>query len=140
MAMRWRIQCQKHRDTYEILWYEFDANEMYEYVEAAYAPGSWQTSTATTLFSSTCTLCTVLVYKHRWASTSISMSAISDIRHQHLLFRYRRQICRTEKHHSDIRSVPISTSEFIPISNIEEKIYIFLQNRTRAPWNGKQAL
>jgi hypothetical protein len=58
---------------------------------------------------------------HRWASTSISMSAISDIRHRHLLFRYRRQICWTEKRHSDIGSVPISTSELIPISDIEEK-------------------
>jgi hypothetical protein len=61
------------------------------------------------------------VYGHRWASTLISMSAISDIRHRHLLFRYRRQICRTEKRHSDIGSVLISTSEFIPISDIEEK-------------------
>jgi hypothetical protein len=60
-------------------------------------------------------------YRHRWASTSISMSAISDIRHRHLIFQYRRQICRTEKRHSDIGSVPISTSELIPISDIEEK-------------------
>ncbi len=58
---------------------------------------------------------------HRWASTSISMSAISDIRHRHLSLRYWRQICRTEKRHSDIGSVPISTSELIPISDIEEK-------------------
>ncbi len=58
---------------------------------------------------------------HRWASTSISMSAISDILHRHLLFGYRRQICRTEKRHSDIGSVLISTSESIPISDIEEK-------------------
>jgi hypothetical protein len=58
---------------------------------------------------------------HRWASTSISMSAISDIRHRHLLFRYRRQIYRTEKPHSVMGSVLISTSEFIPISDIEEK-------------------
>jgi hypothetical protein len=77
---------------------------------------------------------------HRWASTSISMSVISDIRHRHLLFRYRRQICWTEKRHSDIGSVPISTSEFIPISDIEEKIYASLQIQTHAPWNGKQAL
>ncbi len=49
------------------------------------------------------------------------MSAISDIRHRHLLFQYRREICRTEKRHSDIGSVLISTSEFIPISDIEEK-------------------
>jgi hypothetical protein len=34
--------------------------------------------------------------QHTWASTSISMSAISDIWHRHLLFRYRRQICRNE--------------------------------------------
>jgi hypothetical protein len=60
-------------------------------------------------------------YDHRWASTSISMSAISDIRHRHLLLRYRRQICRTGKRHSDIGSVPILASEFIPISDIEEK-------------------
>jgi hypothetical protein len=59
--------------------------------------------------------------RHRWASTSISMSAISDIRHRHLSSRYRRQICRIEKRYSDIGSVPISTSEFIPISDIEEK-------------------
>ncbi len=59
------------------------------------------------------------------------MSAISNIRHRHLLFRYRRQICRTEKRHSDIGSVPISTSEFIPISDIEEKKNFILQIRTR---------
>jgi hypothetical protein len=53
------------------------------------------------------------------------MSAISDIRHRHLLFWYRRQIYRTEKRHSDIGSVPISTSEFIPISDIEENIFPF---------------
>ncbi len=52
---------------------------------------------------------------HRWASTSISMSAISDIRHRHMLFRYRRQICRTEKRHSEIGTLPISTSEFTPM-------------------------
>ncbi len=44
---------------------------------------------------------------------------ISDIRHRHLLFRYRKKICRTENCHSDIGSVPISTSESIPISNIQ---------------------
>ncbi len=57
---------------------------------------------------------------HRWASTSASMSAISDIRHQHLLFRYRKKICRTENCHSDIGRVPISTSESIPISDIKK--------------------
>jgi hypothetical protein len=46
-----------------------------------------------------------LHHMHRWALTSILMSAISDIRHRHLLFRYRRQICWTEKRHSDIGSV-----------------------------------
>ncbi len=35
--------------------------------------------------------------RHRWASTSILMSAIFDIRHRHLLFRYWRQIRRTGK-------------------------------------------
>jgi hypothetical protein len=46
---------------------------------------------------------------------------VGDIRHRHLLFRYRREICRTENRHSDIGSVPISTSKLIPISDIEEK-------------------
>jgi hypothetical protein len=77
---------------------------------------------------------------HRWASTSISVSAISDIRHRHLLFRYRRQICRIEKFHSDIESVPISTSEFILISDVEETNFLILQIRTRAPWKCKWAL
>ncbi len=45
--------------------------------------------------------------QQRWASTSILMSVISDIRHRHLLFRYRRQICQIENCHSDIWSVPI---------------------------------
>ncbi len=62
------------------------------------------------------------VLAHRWASTSILMSVISDIRHQHLLFRYRRQLCQTENIHSDIESVPISTSMPLPISDIEKKI------------------
>ncbi len=60
------------------------------------------------------------MYDHRWASTSTSISAISDIRHRHLLFRYRKKICRTENCHSDIRRVPISTSESIPISDIQK--------------------
>jgi hypothetical protein len=63
-------------------------------------------------------LYSIVTTGHRWASTSILMSAISDIRHRHLLLRYRRQICRTENCHSDIRSVLISTSESIPISDI----------------------
>ncbi len=48
---------------------------------------------------------------------------VGDIRHRHrhLLFWHWRQICWTENHHSDIGSFPISTSEFIPISDIEEK-------------------
>ncbi len=58
---------------------------------------------------------------HRWASTSISMTAIFDIRHRHLLFQYRRQICQTEKRHSDIGSLPTLTPEFIAISDIEEQ-------------------
>ncbi len=47
------------------------------------------------------------------------MSAISDIRHRHLLFQYRKKICRTENCHSDIGRVPILTSESIPISTSE---------------------
>jgi hypothetical protein len=78
------------------------------------------------------TLIILLGDHHKWASTSISMSAISDIRHWHLLFRYRRQICRTEKSHSDIGSVLISTSEFIPISDIEEtKILLHADSNPR---------
>jgi hypothetical protein len=53
---------------------------------------------------------------HRWASTSTLISAISDIQHRHLLFGYRKKICRTENCYSDIGRVPISTSESIPIS------------------------
>ncbi len=36
----------------------------------------------------------------------------------------------TEKRHYDIESVPISTSELIPISDIEEKKFFTLQIRT----------
>ncbi len=68
---------------------------------------------------------------HRWALTSILMSAISDIWHRHLLFRYRRQICRTEKRHSDIGSLPISTSALIPISDIEVKIFLPVDSNAR---------
>jgi hypothetical protein len=46
------------------------------------------------------------------------MSTISDIRHRHLLFQYRRQLFRTENCHYDIGSVPILTSESIPKSDI----------------------
>jgi hypothetical protein len=45
---------------------------------------------------------------------------IGDIRHRHLLFRYRKKICRTENCYSDIGRVPISTSESIPISDIQQ--------------------
>ncbi len=38
----------------------------------------------------------LVCFRHRWASTSTSISAISDIRHRHLLFRYQKKICRTE--------------------------------------------
>jgi hypothetical protein len=57
---------------------------------------------------------------HRLASTSILMPVISDIWHQHLLLWYRKKIRRTEKSHFDIGRVPISTSESIPISNIQK--------------------
>jgi hypothetical protein len=48
---------------------------------------------------------------------------VGDIQHptSTYVIRYRRQICLTEKRHSNIGSVPISTSELIPISHIEEK-------------------
>ncbi len=69
-----------------------------------------------------------LIFPHSQSTSFFRGSAgididlnVGDIRHQHLLFWYRRQICRTEKRHSDIESVPISTSEFVPISDIEEK-------------------
>ncbi len=61
------------------------------------------------------------LFPHRWASTSILVSAISDIRHRHLLFRYRKKICWTENCHSDTGRVPISTSESIPISDIQNR-------------------
>ncbi len=58
------------------------------------------------------------------------MLEISDIRHRHLLFRYRNQICRTNPFHSDIGRVPLSTSASIryrtksisdiPISKIDQ--------------------
>ncbi len=60
-------------------------------------------------------------WEHRLASTSISY--VDDIRHRHLLFQYRKKICQTENCHSDIRRVPILTSESIPISIIQ-KIFI----------------
>jgi sulfate adenylyltransferase subunit 1 (EFTu-like GTPase family) len=50
---------------------------------------------------------------HRWASTSISVLAVSDI-----------DICYSdiEDKYVGLKNViPISTSEFIPISDIEEK-------------------
>jgi hypothetical protein len=61
--------------------------------------------------------------QQKCSATSTSISAISDIRHRHLLFRYRKKICRTENCHSDIGRVPISTSESILISDIQ-KIFI----------------
>jgi hypothetical protein len=44
---------------------------------------------------------------------------IGDIRHRHLLFWYRKKICRMENCHSNIERVPISTSGCIPLSNIK---------------------
>jgi hypothetical protein len=64
--------------------------------------------------------CCLLGWRHRWASTSTLMSAISDIRHRHLLFLYRKKICQTENCHSDIGGVQILTSESIPISDIQK--------------------
>ncbi len=51
----------------------------------------------------TARLC-ILCQLHRWAS--ILMSAISDIRHRHLLFRYWKKICRSENCHSYIGKIP----------------------------------
>jgi hypothetical protein len=56
-------------------------------------------------------------HTHRWASTSAFMSAISDIWHRHLLFRYRNKVCQTKSFHSDIRRIRISTSASIAISD-----------------------
>ncbi len=64
-----------------------------------------------------------LSINHRWESTSILTSAISDIRHQHLLFRYRKKICRTENWHSNIGRVPKPTSESIPILYLISRNY-----------------
>jgi hypothetical protein len=66
------------------------------------------------------------------------MSAISDIRHRHLLFRYQRQKCRTENCHADIGSVAISTSESIPIFYILKNFTSWI--RIRTPRNSKRAL
>ncbi len=44
---------------------------------------------------------TMPINAHRWASTSIIMSAISDLQHRHLLFRHRNKISRTENCPSD---------------------------------------
>ncbi len=73
-----------------------------------------------------------LTPRHRWASASILMSAISDIRHRHLLFRYRKRICRTDNCHYDIERVPISTSESIfryPISKKYFSLLLILNQR-----------
>ncbi len=67
------------------------------------------------------------LYSHRWASTLISMSAISDIRHRHLLFRYRRQILKNVipisevfqyRHQSSFR-YPILKKKNIPACRFE---------------------
>ncbi len=66
-------------------------------------------------------ICTTGGHRHR---SQCRRYPTSDIRHRHLFFRYRRQICRTEKRLSDIGSVPISPSELIPISNMEEIFFL----------------
>jgi hypothetical protein len=45
------------------------------------------------------------------------MSAISDIRHSHLLLQYQNKICQTKSSHSDIGRVPIDIS-FVPIHQL----------------------
>jgi hypothetical protein len=61
------------------------------------------------------------------------MLAISDIRHRHLLFRYRNKICRTTSFYSDIGRVPISTLVSIPyrIFRYLSLIDHFKQNRVK---------
>ncbi len=73
------------------------------------------------------------LYHYMWASTSTLMSAISNIRHWHLLFRYRKKICRTENCHSDIGKVPISTSESILISDIQKILITSARFEPKAP-------
>ncbi len=76
-----------------------------------------------------------LYWYSRWASTSIFMSEISDVRHRHLLFRYWKQICQTKNCHFDFRRVLISTSESILISNIQIFLYSYYSlNQSHAPW------
>jgi hypothetical protein len=70
--------------------------------------------------------------RHRWASTSISMSAIYDI-----------DFCYSDigdKYVELKNIIPISTSEFIPISDIEENKNFMFQVRSHTPWNGERAL
>jgi hypothetical protein len=63
-----------------------------------------------------------IVYGIYGIEKNIRNSVSAEFRkHPISVIRYRRQIYRTEKRHSDIGSVPISTSEFIPISDIEVK-------------------
>ncbi len=64
----------------------------------------------------------------RWASTSALISAISDIRHRHLLFRYRNKKCWLKSFHSDIGRVPISTSTSILIFGLNQyRIFRYLK-------------
>ncbi len=60
---------------------------------------------------------------------------VGDIRHlkSTSVIRYWRQICWTEKGHSDIGSVAISTSEFILISDVKEKNYSTRWIQTHPP-------
>ncbi len=72
---------------------------------------------------------------HRWASTSILMSVISNIRDRHLLFRYRRQICRTENCHSDI-DIRVHSD----IRHLKKKSNSTSWIRTRDPRTRRRAL
>jgi hypothetical protein len=56
--------------------------------------------------------------RHRWTSTLILASVLCDIRHRHLLFRYRKQYVGL-KTIIPMSDVPISTSESIPVSDIK---------------------
>jgi hypothetical protein len=64
------------------------------------------------------------------------MSAISDIRHRHLLSRYRKKMCRTENCQSDIGRVLILTSKSIPIT---KKLFHICWIRTQYPYFHRRA-
>ncbi len=65
--------------------------------------------------------------RHRWASTSAFISAISDIRHRHILFRYRTKTCRTKFFHSHIGRVNIDIIFRSAIRLNQHRIFRYLK-------------